>query len=388
MAVPIRYNLRHIVQRWRTTCMTVGAIALVVAMFVSVQSLGAGLAFALSTSGDPLNVLILRKGSTAETNSSLDREQFNVVKFLPQVTKNAEGISLAAPESVNIMVMKKVGGGETNVVARGTTPLSLQVRSGITLVEGSMYEPSKRQIIVGNAASKRFADAQVGQRIKLVKSEYTIVGRFDAGRTAFDSEFWGDVEELNREFDRTVYSSAVIRVATELDRESLIAAIQDDARLKALDPKSELAYYQDQTKSALPIQFLGSFLSVVMSVGAVFAAMNTMYASVSNRAWEIATLRVVGFSRRSIMFAFLIESVALATIGGILGGLLALPLNGLATGTSNMVSFSEVAFAFRITPGLYITGVIFAAGMGLAGGFLPALQAARRPIIDSLRGNA
>lgn len=385
MAVPLKYNFRHIVRRWRTTGMTVLAISLVVAMFICIQSLGQGLSEAFKSSGSDLNVLILRRGSTAETNSTIDRDQYSTLLYMPGIATDAGGKPIAAGECINIVVRPKLDGGETSAMVRGTMPRGPELRPVFKLNEGRMFEPGKRELIVGEAAAKRFANSKVGDRIKLVKSEWTIVGKFEAGRTAFESELWGDADELNSEFERTVYSSMLLRVNSAEDRDALVARIKDDKRLSSLNPQLETAYYAEQTKSALPIQFLGVFLSVVMSVGAVFAAMNTMYASVSSRSWEIATLRVLGFSRFSIMVSFVIESIVLAVLGGAIGALLAMPMNGVATGTSNMMTFSEVAFAFRITPGLVLTGLAFAAMMGLFGGLLPALQASRKPIVQSLR---
>jgi len=384
MAIPFKYNARHMVRRWRTTGLTVMAISLVVAMFVCVQSLAKGMESAFTTSGHPDNAIVLRRGSTSETNSTVDREQYNILQYLPGIPKAPDGTVLASPECVNIVVRPKIDGGESNIIVRGTGKASPLLRPQFELVEGRGFNPGLRELIVGASASNRFSGMNVGDKIKLVKSEWTIVGKFAADRSAFESEVWGDVEELNREFDRTVFSTILMRASPGALQE-LVAQVDGERRLSALAPKSEVAYYEDQTKAALPIKFLGALLAVVMSVGAVFAAMNTMYAAIASRSWEVATLRVLGFSRRSIMLAFLMESVLLALVGGIVGGLMSLPMNGVATGTSNFATFSEVAFAFSITPGLLLQGLVFAAVMGLVGGFLPALQASRRPIIESLR---
>ncbi|MDX1973034.1 MAG: ABC transporter permease [Candidatus Sumerlaeia bacterium] len=385
MAIPLKYNIRHVLLRWRTTSLTIFAVALVVAMFVCMLSLANGLETSLTDSGNPLNVVVMRKGATSETNSSVERSAFTVIQYAPEIARDAEDQPLAAKETINIVIMKRRTGGSTNAIVRGIDAQSLALRPEITLVEGRMPKPGLTELVVGTAASKRFENAQVGQKIKLVKTQYEIVGRFDAGQTAFNSEFWGDVEGLNREFDRTVYSSFLIRARDAASVEPLIKAIESNQQAPNLRGQKEVAYYKAQTISAAPIKFLGVFLSVVMSVGAVFAAMNTLYASIAGRSWEVATLRILGFSRTSILICFLIESVFLCLLGGVLGGLLSLPMNGVATGTTNFASFAEIAFAFQITPMLLLYGLLFSAFIGLVGGFLPALQASRQTIISSLR---
>ncbi len=388
MPVPLRYSIRHVARRWRTTTLTVFAIALVVAMLVIVLSLAQGLSEAFVSSGDPRNLLVLRKGSTSETNSTVDRKHLANIRFLDGIAAGPDGRPLAELETINIASMEKVSGGKSNAIVRGAGQSSFQMRPGLRIVEGRSWTPGLQELIVGDGASKRFVGARVGDRIKLVKSEWTIVGRFDAGRTAFDSEFWGDIEVLNREFDRDVYSSIIVQAADPAGRDRLKAAIEVNQQLSGLKPRAETDYYAEQTKNSKPIQYLGTMIAVIMAVGAVFSAMNTMYAAISSRAREIGTLRILGYSRRSILLCFMIESAILGLCGGVAGGLLALPMNGVATGTSNMYSFSEVAFAFRVTPSLLGIGVAFAMVMGVVGGFLPALQASRAAIVDSLRDGA
>lgn len=385
MPVPLKYNIRHVRRRWRTTIMTIFSIGLVVAVFICVLALAHGLSQAFATSGDPQNVLVLRKGSTAETNSGIPRATYYDLKFLPFVAQDKNGEPMIAAETINIATVAKADGGSGNAIFRGTSAQSLGLRKEMTLVEGHMATPGLNELIVGNGASTRFKNAKVGDAIWLVKSEWRIVGRFDASHTAFDSEFWGDVEQLSREFDRDVFSSILLRARSVNAVPDLVSAIAGKQQLSNVDGRSEVAYYKEQTKASAPIQFLGMMISVIMAVGAVFAAMNTMYASVSGRAWEIATLRVLGFSRRSILLSFSIESMVIGLLGGIVGSLLSLPINGYSTGTTNFVSFSEIAFAFQITPGLIASGIIFAAVIGIVGGFLPAVQASRIPIIDGLR---
>jgi len=385
MAIPIRYNLRHLFRRWRTTLLTSLAIGLVVAVFVIMLSLAQGLSEAFVASGDPRNVLVMRSGSTSETNSLITRDQVRVLQYLPGVSVDAEGKPLVSVEVINLLNIPRTTGGTSNVMIRGVGQQAFAMRPQVQIVEGDPFRPGLRELVVGSTASERFVGCRVGQTVKLVKSEWTIVGRFDAGRSAFDSEIWGDTEELSREFDRDFYSTVLMRVDDAVAREALIGRIEEDQQLASLKPRTELAYYEDQTKTAGPLKFLGMFLAVVMAIGAVFSAMNTMYAAVAGRGREIATLRVLGYSRRSILISFVIESILLALVGGALGGLLSLPMNGVATGTTNFLTFTEVAFQFRVTPALILGGFLFAAVMGVIGGFLPALQASRRAIVEGLR---
>lgn len=385
MAIPIKYNFRHVILRWRTTALTIFAIALVIATFVSMLALANGLSQAFATTGDPQNLLVLRGGATAETNSSISREQWRVLKFVDEIARDADGEPLASPEAINIVSLRRKTGDSSNAIIRGVGPKSMALRPQMRIVEGRDVRPGLRELIVGTGASARFANAQVGGRIKLVKSEFTIVGRFDAAQTAADSEFWGDVEELNREFDRTVYSSILVRAPSIEGVAALQGAIDRNQRLAELKYEIETDYYQKQTSSAAPIQYLGTFIAIVMAVGAIFAAMNTMYAAISSRGWEIATLRILGFSRRSILISFVLEAMFLAFLGGVAGCLMALPINGVTTGTSNFQTFSEVAFAFRITPSVIAQALGFSLFMGFVGGLLPALQASRQQIVGSMR---
>ena len=385
MSIPLKYNLRSVRRRWKTTAMTILAIGLVVAVFISILAMANGLAQAFAATGHPANVLLLREGATAETNSTVERADFTVAQYLPGIATDAEGNALASLESLNLAIMNKQGGGSSNATVRGINAYSLAVRGGVRVVEGRMPSPGLNELIVGNGAAARFESVKVGDRIKLVKSEWTIVGRFDAGRTAYASEFWGDADQLNREFDRTAFSSILLRAASERAADALIESVETSQRLANLGARRETAYYAEQTKASAPLQFLGYMISIIMAVGAVFAAMNAMYASVSARSWEIATLRVLGFTRGSVLLAFTLESLVIGAAGGIVGCVLAWPINGYSIGTTSFTTFSEIAFAFTITPKLMATGVLFASVIGVVGGFLPALQASRIPIIDGLK---
>lgn len=386
MAIPLKYNLGHLVQRWRTNVLTIIAIGVVVAVFISVLALANGLSNSFVQSGHPLNLLIMRSGATSETNSAVNRDHVRILRYVEGAEIAPDGEPMVSVEAINLSNIPKAGGGTSNAAIRGVGAKAMDLRPGIRIVEGRMFRPGVRELIVGNGAANRFARMKIGDTLRLSKSTYTIVGRFDANRAAFDSEIWGDVDELCREFDREQYSSMVIRARDPYTLEQIKKRIADDNQLASLAARTETSYYEEQTKNAGPIQFLGGFLAVVMSVGAVFSAMNTMYAAISSRAREIATLRIVGYGRRSILVSFMFESVLLSLAGGAVGGALSLLVNGIQTGTTNFYSFTEVTFAFRVTPGLIIGGLVFAGFMGLIGGFLPALQASRRPIMDALRG--
>ncbi|MCC6547034.1 ABC transporter permease [Candidatus Sumerlaeota bacterium] len=387
MPLPLKYNVRHVARRWKTTSMTILAIALVVAIFICMLALSNGITHAFRISGEPRNVIVLRSGSNAETNSAVERTVYDIAKVLPGIARDKDGNALVTAETINIATLPKKTGGGGNASIRGFGPMSMAMRPQIKLVAGRMPDPALHELIVGSGAAERFANTEIGDEIKLVKSKWKIVGRFEAENSAFSSELWGDVDRLNLEFDRTVYSSLLMQADSIEARDALIKAFKDDQRLSKLEGQPEAGYYEKQTaQTAKPIEFLGMLISIIMAIGAVFAAMNAMYASISSRAWEISTLRVIGFSRFSIILSFCLESLFVGFIGGVIGALLALPINGVTTGTTSWSTFSELAFAFRITPSLVLGGIVFASLIGVIGGFLPAIQASRIAIVDGLKG--
>jgi putative ABC transport system permease protein len=270
------------------------------------------------------------------------------------------------------------------VLIRGLSSIGLALRPQVRIVEGRMFQPGLREIAVSRSISKRFKNTALGDKLRFGRGEWTVVGIFEAGRTAFDSEIWADVNQIASDYNRPGYSSVLLRATDETAVRQLKARIAEDQRVR-LNGQREIDYYAEQTKTAGPIKFLGMFMAITMAIGACFAAMNTMYAAVANRTREIATMRVIGFKRGSILLAFLFESLLLALIGGLVGCLLSLPVNGLSTGTTNFRTFSEVTFDFRITPGLLLDGMIFAAFIGILGGLLPARQAARQEMVVALR---
>ncbi|RMG44660.1 MAG: ABC transporter permease [Acidobacteria bacterium] len=385
MAIPLKYNFRSLFVRRVSTAMTVLSIALVVAVFVGVMALATGLEMALVTTGDPLNVLVRRRGSDSELSSFISREAFQAMRFLPGVQMNADGTPIASGEIVVVINLPKRGEQKgSNVTIRGVSPVGLALRPQLHIVEGRLFRPGLREVIVSRRISERFQHTGLGDRLQFGKGEWEVVGIFDAGNTAFDSEIWTDVNQLASDYHRESFSSVLLRATDEAAVKQIINRIENDRRYNLL-AQPEVEYYEEQTRAAGPIKLLGMFIAIVMGIGACFAAMNTMYAAVTYRTREIATLRVLGFKRGSILLSFLTESLLLALIGGLIGCVLVLPIHGITTGTANWQTFSEIAFAFRITPELLLWGMGFAALMGLFGGIFPARQAARQSPAAALR---
>ena len=386
MAIPITYNVRNLRLRLSATMMTALGIALTVAVAVFIMALLSGLKKAFVSSGDPLNVLVLRKGSQAELQSGVDREAYGAIRYLPGVAKDKSGEPLVSGEGVVVVVLPRNDNtGETNVTVRGMSPIGFELRPSIRLIEGRWFNTGQREIVVSKSISKRFRNAAIGDEIFFGKGKWKVVGVFDAGETAASSEIWADVNQMSSDFDRTgAFSSVLVHAADPIAAQALKNRMNDDQRLR-LDAFMEPDYYAEQTKSGRPIQFVGTIVAFVMAIGSCFAAMNTMYAAVAYRSREIATLRILGFSRPSIITSFVIESVLLALLGAALGLLLMAPFNGITTGTANQLTFSETVFSVRITLGVMIAASAFAATMGLLGGLAPAWHASRREILAALR---
>lgn len=385
MALPLRYNFRNVRVRWRATLATVLGVALVVAVYVLVQALAVGLEKCSANTGDPRNMLIVRQGATAESSSQITRQQLRLLMYLPQIARDSDGQPLVSADVlVLVSLPRRDGSGEAHVLFRGVSAKGLKLRPQVQLVAGRWFKPGKREVVVSRRLAARFANFELGDRFRTAGQELTVVGWLDGGASAFDSEVWLDADEARSIFDRDHYSSVLVRLANPSGGPALIQRIETDKRLP-LRADYETRYYAAQTKTALPIRILGNFLATAMSIGAVFAAMNTMYASVGARTREIGTLRVLGFRRRTILFTFMLEGTILALMGGLLGCLLALPLHGASTGTIGFDTFSETVFQFRITPWLAVQGLGFAVAVGVAGSLLPAVRAARLPIIVALR---
>jgi putative ABC transport system permease protein len=385
MALPLKYNLRNVVVRWKTTGFTVLGIALVVAVFVLLRALARGIEATSANTGDPRNVLVVRKGSQAESGSLVSRANFQTIRYFDEIARNERGEPLISAEIVLIVsVPRRDSTNEANTLIRGITARGMELRPQVTLTDGRWFRPGQREITVSRSLADRFAGLETGGTIKAGSDRLTVVGHFDGQRSAYDSEAWMDADEARSLFDRDMYSSFLIRPRDAAAASDIIARVEADKRL-ALRAEPETDYYAKQTMTAVPIKILAAILGTAMSIGAVFAAMNTMYANVAARTREIGTLRVLGYSRRSIVMCFLIEGALLAAVGGVVGCLLALPMNGYATGTMNFQSFAETVFEFRLTPDLMLLGVAFSVGIGLAGSFLPALRAARLPVISALK---
>jgi putative ABC transport system permease protein len=386
MAIPLKYNLRNLAMRKGLTGMTALGIALTVTTAIFLMALLAGLDRAFVTSGDPLNVLVLRKGSNAELSGGFDAALFPTLKNLPGLAKDSHGEPMASGEVVVVIVLpRKDGTGEVNVTVRGMMPDGLELRPKVKIAKGRWFTPGQREVVVSQSIARRFAHADVGDTLEFGKGPWTVVGVFDAGGTAYESEIWGDVNQMNSDFDRQGgFSSAYLRATDPVSADAIKHRVTDDQRLK-LEGLLEPEYYASQTSSGGPIKFVGIMVAIIMAIGSSFAAMNTMYAAVSYRSREIATLRVIGFSKPSILASFVFESVVLSLLGAIVGILLMLPFNGMETGTSNSVTFSEVVFSLRMTPAVVGAAVLFAVVMGLLGGIAPAWQAARKDILTALR---
>ena len=386
MGLIANYNLRSMVVRKATAAMTAMGIAMVVAVFVMTLSIAQGFRATLVASGSPQNAIIMRKGATSENVSAVLRSQLPLIEACRQVARGSDGRPLASPELVVIISLpRKSDNQPANVPLRGVGPKAFEVRDSLSFVEGRRFTPGTREINVGRLAVGRFGGLAFGSEVKFGSAIWTVVGIFEADDASFESEVWGDVDLMIPAFQRNEYQSVTVKLTDVSAFESLQAAMAADPRLD-LRVQREQDYYaeQSQTMTTL-IGVFGTFVTLILSIGAMFGAMNTMYAAVAYRTREIGTLRALGFSRLRIVTAFLAESTMLALVGGVIGCVLALPVHGWSTGTTNMASFSEVAFKFQITPALLASGLAFAALMGAAGGLLPALRAARIPVTRALR---
>ncbi len=386
MALPLSYNLRSLWVRRRVTLLAVGGIALVVAVLVVLVAMAMGFRIALAATGSLDNAIVTQRGSTGELTSGIGRDAANVASLDPRVARDGQGRPLASPELVVVAgVPARAGVRPINVLVRGVTPMAFTVRQGVTIVQGRAFTPGLNEIIVGEQIRDRAAGLEVGHTLRLQRRDWTVVGIFRANRSGFESEIWGDYHATAAAFNRRGgYQSVTVRLQ---DRSALAAYNADLKRNPHLQVEAiqERRYYENQSGQVSgALLALAVFVAVVMGVGAVFGAMNTMYAIVASRTREIGTLRALGFSRLSILVSFVIESTCLALAGGVLGCVLAWPANGV-TSAAGGVNFSEIAFAFRITPAAIVIGLVLALLIGVAGGLLPSLRAARMPITAALR---
>lgn len=427
MSVPITYNIRNLVERKTTTLMTAIGIGLTVAVLVTALALTEGLASVFAQSGDARQVLVLRKGVDAELTSTVSNDSYQIIRRMPGIARTPEGEPMVSPEGLAVVNLPSVDSPEgMNVTVRGLLPIGLTMRT-YTVAQGKMIEPGLRQIVVGESIARRYPDATIGKQVRFGRGLWEVVGVFRSGDSAANSEIWVDLNQLRGDFEQQGGSSSLL-VRTELPMEAateqataieaydaaltaydaavknkktgsdlpavpeypsgilpeLIKVIEGDQRLGS-NVMGEKAYYANMTQSGIPLMALGYSVAVIMAIGSAFAATNTMYAAVARRSREIGTLRALGFGRWAILRSFMIESICLAMVGGIIGVLIALPINGLTTGVGSFATFSEVAFKFKVSPMAVAAGLGFAGLIGAVGGFLPAWSAARKNVIAAMR---
>jgi putative ABC transport system permease protein len=385
MALPISYNVRNVVVRWRVTLLAIGAIALVVAVLIVLISMAQGFRLALQATGSTDNAVLTQRGSTGELTSGISRDNANAVVVDSRVERDADGRPLASPEVFVVAVLPRKDGPEANVSLRGVTPMAFVVRNGVRIIRGRSFHRGLNELIIGRRAAERYRGADVGATVRLQRRDWQIVGVFEANGGGFESEVWGDLDTVAAAFNRLGgYQSVTLRLANPESVAAFNAELEKNPRMQ-VQLIQERQYYDDQSAQvSLPLLGLAGFVAIVMGIGAIFGAMNTMYAIVAARTREIGTLRALGFSRLSILISFVTESTILAFAGGVVGCLLAIPANGLTSAVGG-ANFAEVSFAFRITPPTIVTGLVLAILMGLAGGLLPAWRAARIPITAALR---
>jgi ABC-type lipoprotein release transport system permease subunit len=335
--------------------------------------------------GHPLQLIVLRKGTDAELTSSIKQEPYQIMRQLPGIARTAAGEPMASPEALTIVNLESTEFPDgVNVAVRGMLPIGVEMRDEV-IQQGRMFTPSLREVVVGESIAKRNPEARLGKEIHFGRGFWKVVGVFSAGDSAANSEIWVDLNQLRGDFEVSSGSqSLLLRAVSENAREELQKKIADDQRLEA-DTMEEKEYYAKLTESGVFLEYLGCSVAFIMAIGSAFAATNTMYAAVARRSREIGTLRALGFTRQAILFSFVVESICLALIGGVLGILIALPINGLTTGVGNFKTFSETAFQFKVTPFGVMVGMLFAATIGALGGFLPAWSASRKGIVEAMR---
>jgi ABC-type antimicrobial peptide transport system permease subunit len=386
MTVPIFYSVRNLGARKLTTLLTAGGMALVVFVFTAMQMLDAGLKKTLVQTGSPDNMLIIRKGAETEVQSGVTRAQAAVIEWQPEIARRPDGLPMVSKETVVLINLVKRGSDKpSNVVIRGMGEQGFAMRPRVRLTAGRMFKPGTSEIIAGASVARQFTGAGIGETLRFGQRDWTVVGTFDGGGTGFDSEIWGDVEQLMQAFRRNGFSSVIAKLGNDDDLARINATIDGDPRL-TLQAKRETVYYAEQSKALSDfLSIFGTALSVIFSLGAIIGATITMYASVANRVTEIGTLRALGFGRLAILATFLMEALALGLISGIAGVGLASFMQSVSFSTTNFQSFSELAFNFTMTPAIAMKALFFACFMGVVGGFLPSVRAARMKIVDALR---
>ena len=388
MAVPFKYTIRSLITRKLTTLITVAGIALVVFVFAAVLMMAYGVEKTLVATGSKENVMVMRKSSQGEISSIVDGETQNVVRTFPYIAKTNDGRQIISGEPVVIINLEIKKGGMSNITVRGVSQLVNTLRPQLKITEGRMFNPSLRELIAGKAVTNKFEGAQIGSKIKFAGDNWTVVGLFEANGSGFESEVWGDATQLLTAFNR---NNAVSTMTLKLDNpdnfEKFQRAFNADRRLQQYEVMTEQRFFEMQSEFlAMFIRVLGTFITIIFSFGAIIGAAITMYAAVANRTVEIGTMRSLGFKRRSILFAFLSESLLITLIGAAVGLFFASFLQLFTISTLNFNSFSDLSFAFALNPSIITSCLIFAIVMGLLGGFLPAVRASRLNIVSALRG--
>jgi putative ABC transport system permease protein len=387
MAIPLVYNVRSVKARWTSTIVAVVGIAGTVGVFVAMLSLARGFRATLVSSGSADNALITRAGATSEMTSGVSIDSVKIIQDAPGIARGTDG-PLLTPEAVLMApIPLRSTGTDANVELRGVAPNVFAIRSNVKIIEGRMFRPGLSELIVGKNAKATYSGLTLGSKIGLGSVRWQVVGIFDAGGSAFDSEVWGDAHLLNGAYKRpdTLSQSVTVHLASPAALQQLRDALTADPRLN-VDVTREIDYYAKQsTRMTQLITILGGFVALIMAIGAVFGALNTMYSAVAERGREIATMRALGFNSWNVVLSFLFEALLISFVGGLVGCLAVLPLNGLTTSTMNFQTFSNLAFAFKITFDLLWMGVLFALAMGVLGGMPPAIRAASRPVATALR---
>lgn len=385
MAIPLKYNRRSLLVRRVSNGMTAAGIALVVAVFVVIMAMVAGLSHAIQMSGSSDNMIVVSRGSTTETGSSIRLDQFDALKFLAGIRRDGSGNPLASPELAEQILMPGPDGTLDNLAVRGILPVGMQVHDSVHIFSGRVFAPGLSEIIIGRALVGRYPGCRLGEKMRFGRRWWQVVGVFEAGGSSFESEIWGDVHSLQDDANRgTVFNSVRLKLAPGGDTSGLIQRTADDPRIN-LQTESESDYYRDRSAVANQVRSLGFLVAAIMGFGAIFAAMNTMYAAVSARTTEIGTLRALGFRPFAILASFLIESLVLALAAGIVGVLLATPINLFSTSFNAGLTSATLEFDFRVTFSIVIQALLFAAVMGIAGGWFPARRAMRMSVAATLR---
>ena len=385
MAIPFKYNRRSLLVRRVSNAMTGGAIALVVAVFVMAMAMVAGLDSTIRDTSSPDNIIVIRRGATSETASSITLDQFDALKFLAPIRRDAAGNPLGSPEVVEQILIKNADGSLDNLPVRGVLPVGPEVHEKVHIVSGRMFAPGLDEVIIGKSIINHYPGCSVGSSMRFGRRAWKVVGVFEAGGSSFESETWADVHSLQEDSRRgTSYNSIRLKLVPGADVASLTQRIADDPRIN-LQAETESDYYKEQSAIAGNLRVLGMLVAGIMAFGAIFAAMNTMYAAVSARTTEIGTLRALGFGPTAIMTSFLLESSVLAVAAGIFGVILALPINGFSTTFNNAIASATLAFSFHVTFPIVVQALLFAALMGIAGGWLPARQAMKMTVAAALR---